>query len=332
MGLTRRHFLQTSAALAGTAALGGTAHAQGGKLPFRFAYSPISWKTDIEEAIKVGSRLGFPGVEPFRHNILNYLDRPLALKKIMDAHNIRMVTCSNGGGGNFTTNFYDPALIDKSVTDHIAFARTFIKPFGYCKHFKINMGPRPPGYDTNDEQIKRCADAMNRIGRETIKDGLKLAPHPHVNSLVQTQHEVDLLMKETDPAYVWMTADLAHLVLGGIVPEELFAKYWPRVAAIHYKSASTKLKGSRIVAVPRSGEEAGGHHWFRAMSDADSGGVDFPGIQKFLIQKNYTGWVTLDYDASMIHEGSTMEGLLTSEKKYMGDVLKVDLKANMSGS
>jgi hypothetical protein len=68
------------------------------------------------------------------------------------------------------------------------------------------------------------------------------------------------------------------------------------------------------------------------MSDEDSGGVDFPGIQKFLIEKNYTGWVTLDYDASMIHKGSTMEALLTSEKKYMADVLKVDLKANMSGS
>jgi hypothetical protein len=51
-----------------------------------------------------------------------------------------------------------------------------------------------------------------------------------------------------------------------------------------------------------------------------------------LIQKNYTGWVTLDYDASMIHEGSTMEALLQSEKKYMADVLKVDLKANMSGA
>ena len=330
MKFTRRHFLQTSAALAGTAAL--PAQAQTGKLPFRYAYSPISWKTDIEEAVRVGERLGFPGVEPFRHNILNYLDKPLALKKYMDDHHIRMVTCSNGGGGDFTTNFYDPALVDKSVKDHIAFARTFIKPFGYCKHFKINMGPRPKGYDTNDEQIKRCADAMNRIGKETIKDGLKLAPHPHVNSLVQTQHEVDLLMKETDPAYVGMTADLAHLVLGGLVPMEVLTTYWSRITSIHYKSAPTKLKGSRVVAVPRSGPEAGGHEWFRAMSDADSGGVDFPAIQKYLIQKNYTGWVTLDYDASMIHKGSTMEALLASEKKYMGDVLKVDLKANMSGT
>jgi inosose dehydratase len=194
------------------------------------------------------------------------------------------------------------------------------------------MGPRPKGYDTNHEQIKRCADAMNRIGKETIKEGLKLAPHPHVNSLVQSQHEVDLLMKETDPAYVGMTADLAHLVLGGLVPMEVLTTYWPRITSIHYKSAPTRLKGSRVVAVPRSGPEAGGHHWFRAMSDADSGGVDFPTVQKYLIQKNYTGWVTLDYDASMIHKGSTMEALLASEKKYMGDVLKVDLKANMNGA
>ena len=54
MTFTRRHFLQTSAALAATAALPAQAQAQaGGKLPFRYAYSPISWQTNIEEAIKV---------------------------------------------------------------------------------------------------------------------------------------------------------------------------------------------------------------------------------------------------------------------------------------
>jgi inosose dehydratase len=188
------------------------------------------------------------------------------------------------------------------------------------------MGPRPAGYDTNDEQIKRCADAMNRIGKETIKMGLKLAPHPHVNSLVQNQHEVDLLMKETDPAYVWLTADTSHLVLGGLVPMEVLTTYWPRIAAIHYKGAPTKLKGNRKVAVPRTGDDAGGHGWFRSMSGPDSGGVDFPAIQKYLVEKNYSGWVTLDYDASMIPKGSTMEALLAADKKYIIDVLKVDPK------
>lgn len=325
---TRRHFLVGTAALAAAGSLPATA----APLRFRYAYSAISWKEDIEEAVRVGEKLGFPGVEPFRHNIMRYIDRPLELKKFMDAHHIQMATCSNGGGGNFSSNFYDPALVDQSVKDHIAFARDFIQPFGYCKHFKMNMGPRPPGYDTNDEQIKRCAAAMNRIGKETIKMGLKLAPHPHVNSLVQTQHEVDILLAETNPEWVGLCADTAHLVLGGIDPMELFTKHWPRITSIHYKDAPTNLRGNRKVAVPRSGEEAGGHGWFRSLAGPDAGGVDFPTIQKFLIAKGYNNWVTLDFDASMIKPGGSMETLLLENKNYIINTLKVDPKENFRGA
>ena len=322
---TRRHFLQTSAALAGTTGLGlGVAQAK--PLSFRYGYSAISWGTNIEEAIKVGQRVGLPGIEPFRQNVVNYLDKPLALKKIMSDHGLTMVTCSNGGGPDFSGNFYDPAKVKKTISDHVKFVREFIVPFGYCDHFKMNMGSRPPGYDTTDENIKVCADALNQIGEQIIKMGIKLAPHPHVNSLVQTDHETRLLMKLTDPRYVWLTADTSHLVLGGLVPMEVLTTYWPRIAAIHYKGAPTKLKGNRKVAVPRTGEDAGGHGWFRSMSGPDSGGVDFPAIQKYLVEKNFKGWVTLDYDASMIPKGSTMEALLAADKKYIIDVLKVDPK------
>lgn len=328
MTFTRRHFLAATAA-----ATVLPAAAAPGKLPFRYAFSAISWETRVEEAIAVGQRLGFPGIEPFRQNVVNYLDKPLALKALMDAHDIRMATCSNGGGPNFSGNFFDPALADKTVADHIAFVRGFIKPFGYINHFKMNMGPRPAGYDTNDEQIKRCADSLNRIGREIIKDGIKLAPHPHVNSLVQTQHEVDLLMRETNPDWVWMTADCAHLVLGGLDPMEVLTTYWPRIAEVHYKDAPRKLRGNRTVAVPRSGPEAGGHGWFRAMTDSDAGGVDFPRVQKYLIDKKFSGWVTLDYDASMAeHSGKPMEALLAADKQYIVRTLGVDPKANFAGA
>jgi inosose dehydratase len=327
----RRHFLVGASALAGTAALGAAPAAAAGRLPFRYGFSAISWGTDVEEAIQVARRLGFPGIEPFRHNVVNYLGRPLALKALMDKNGVVMETCSNGGGPDFSGNFYDPSKAAKTVADHIKFARDFIKPFGYCNHFKMNMGGRPPGYEVSDDQIKQCAESLNKIGMETIKMGLKLAPHPHVGSLIQSQREVDLLMKETDPRYVWMTADLAHLVLGGLVPMEVLTTYWPRIAEIHYKGAPTRLKGNRKVAVPRSGPESGGHHWFRTMSGPDSGGVDFPAVQKYLIQKNYNGWVTLDYDASMIPAGSTMEKVLARDKQYIIDVLKVDAKANFTG-
>ena len=55
----------------------------------------------------------------------------------------------------------------------------------------------------------------------------------------------------------------------------------------------------------------------------DSGGVDFPRIQQFLIDHKYSGWVTLDLDASMI-EGKDMEETLKINIRYLTDVLGVN--------
>ena len=112
---TRRHFLQASSAFGaslGTCGLGATP-AAANPLPFRYAYSAVSWNTNIEEAIKVGQRLKMPGIEPFRDNVINYLDKPLVLKKMMDDAGLQMVTCSNGGGPDFSGNFFDPAKTPK---------------------------------------------------------------------------------------------------------------------------------------------------------------------------------------------------------------------------
>ncbi|HEY0266324.1 MAG TPA: TIM barrel protein, partial [Rhizomicrobium sp.] len=224
--MNRRHFLQTSTALAAVSALPAAAR----PLPFRFAYSAISYGTDIEEAIAVGQRIGLPGIEPFRQNVVNYLDRPLALKKIMDDHGLKMVTCSNGGGPDFSGDFHDPSVQAKTVADHIKLARDFILPFGYCNHFKMNCGGRPKDRETSDEDIKVCADSLNKIGMETIKFGIRLAPHPHVGSLIELEHETRRLMELTDPRYVWLTTDTSHLTLGGMDPLQIMKDYWPLVA------------------------------------------------------------------------------------------------------
>ncbi|HWX90976.1 MAG TPA: sugar phosphate isomerase/epimerase, partial [Rhizomicrobium sp.] len=191
-------------------------------------------------------------------------------------------------------------------------------------HFKMNNGGRPPGYDVSDEQIKVCADALNAIGKETIKFGIRLAPHPHVGSLIQNEHETRKLMELTDPQYVWLTTDTSHLTLGGMDPLQIMKDYWPRVAEVHYKDAPRHLRGNKVVAVPKTGPESGGHHWFRNLGGPDSAGVDFPAIQKFLIERNYKGWVTLDLDASMIPAGSNMEETIKGNLKYLVDVLHVD--------
>ena len=217
-------------ALAADAAQSSNWTAPAPDMRFRFACSAAAWNNNIEKAIAVTSRLGLPGLEPFRHDVVNYLDRPLALRKLFDDVGVSMVTCSNGGGPDFSGNFYDATKTAKSVADHIKFARDFIRMFGYCDHFKMNMGSRPPGGETTDEHIKIAADALNQIGEQTIKFGIRTAPHPHVGSLIETEHEVRALMALTDPRYVWIVTDTAHLTLGSMDSFQIIRDYWPRLA------------------------------------------------------------------------------------------------------
>ena len=150
MAFTRRHFIQTSTTALGSAALGATAltgalvgPAAAKPLPFRYGFSAISWETNIEEAIKVAQRLKMPGIEPFRQNVVNYLDKPLALKKLMDDAGVRMVTCSNGGGPDFSGNFFDPAKTPKTIKDHIKPGARFHQAVRLLRPFQDEQRPAP---------------------------------------------------------------------------------------------------------------------------------------------------------------------------------------------
>jgi inosose dehydratase len=316
--ISRRSFLELGA-LAALAS--GPVLAAGRRMPFRFGVSAASFGTNIEQAIQVAARVGLPGLEPFRDNVINYLDRPLELKKIFDAAGVTMITCSNGGP-HFSNDLTDPAKVPQTIKDHVAFARNFILPFGYCDHFKANPHGTVNGRPT-DDQLKIAAEAMNEIGRQTLEFGIKFSPHPHVGSLVETEHEVRTLLALTDPRYVFLVTDTAHLTLGGMDPLQIMKEYWPRITEVHYKDTAANLRGNKVLAVPTSGPQAGGHGWFRNLGGRDSGGVDFPAIQNFLLEKNYRGWITLDLDASMI-EGKDMEETIRINVKYLVDALGVD--------
>jgi len=343
---TRRHFIVTSSALAATPAMAAL-DPKDADIKFGTTGSIFGvWNKNGDMIKSANMRMmlmdikhyGLEGFEPYSDQAAPWYNKPQELKKLAKEIGVEIASVGDlpikpgtppapkpapGAAPNYA--WLGGEGKKKLIADMEACARDFLQPLG-VDHWKNNMGPRPPGYDTNDEQIKVCADALNQIGEQIIKMGVRLAPHPHVNSLVQTDHETHLLMKLTDPKYVWLTADTAHLTLGGMDPVAIIKEFWPRVTEIHYKDAPRHLRGSKVVAVPRTGDDAGGHGWFRNLNDKDGGGVDFPTIQKFLVAQNFKGWVVLDLDTSMIPKGSNMEEVLKGNIKYMVDVLNVDPK------
>ena len=170
-----------------------------------------------------------------------YRSNPRPLKKLFDDAGITLIDVSNGAKGQ-STNFIDPDQIPKTIADHVAFARDFLQPFG-ASVWKCNMGARPQG-GPSDDQLKRLADTLNEIGRQTIAMGIRMAPHPHIWGPMERERDVRRVMELTDPKYVWLTTDTGHLTLGGMDAVQIMSDYFPRIAEVHLKDTYAKYRGN----------------------------------------------------------------------------------------
>ncbi len=317
----RREFLAAAAALAAGCSQESAPEAAATTAPVskvRFAYSGFVWQDNIEEAIKTSAKWGFRGVEPFRQHIVKYLDDPAALRAQYDEAGIAMPTCSNGGP-NMRTDFIDPQNTAETIDDHFAFARDFLTHFD-CKHFKINVGRRPETA-TSDEQLKTMAETLTELGKRTADIGIRLAAHPHIWGPLERENEVEKVLELSDPQYVSIVADTAHLTLGGMDPVRIIRDHYDRVAALHFKDTEPKYRGY-TGPTPTQQE----HQKVNLYKVMGTGGVDFPAVYKVLTDHGYDGWVTMDYDPPREWEG-TIEDQISTNKKYLENVLGVQLSA-----
>jgi sugar phosphate isomerase/epimerase len=249
------------------------------------------WGNDVETVVTHAARLRFQGVEFFRRNVLPYIDSPghfMDLYHKVRQANLGFIDVANGGPG-MAENFIDPAKTPKTIAEHVAFARDLLAPT-HCDVWKITMGGRPADNIMTDDHLKTLADALNKIGEQTIKYGIRLAPHPHVWGPLEREHEVRRMFELTDPKYVWWTADTGHLVVGGMDPVKMIDDYFTRLAQVHLKDAPAKYKNNK--ATPTR-EDNAKETVFRNLG---KGVTDFPAVFKILRDRHFKGWVTFDLD------------------------------------
>ena len=300
-GLRRREFLSSAIAWSGlTAAAGVVGPTKAWGAASRRSLDPVNpdilfgttssiWgrQHDIVWAVKRIAALGLQGIEPYGDAIEKYRKNPIELKKIFDEAGITFIDASNGEMGQ-STNFIDPGEIPKTIADHVAFARDLLQPLG-SDHWKVNMGRRPPG-GPSDDQLKRLANTLNEIGRQTIAMGVRLSPHPHIWGPLERERDMRRAMELTDPKYVWMTADTGHLVLGGGDPAQIINDYFPRIAEVHLKDTYAKYRGNTSTPTEEEHRVASVYH------NLGGGGVDFPAVFKVLRDRHYKGWAIFDLD------------------------------------
>ncbi len=93
------------------------------------------------ESVSLIAKHGLPGVEPYRSGLTAWLDKPQALKALLDEHGMRLITASNGGLGQ-SMAFIDPSKRRETIADHVAFCGRLPRLILKCVQPKIFRKPR----------------------------------------------------------------------------------------------------------------------------------------------------------------------------------------------
>jgi sugar phosphate isomerase/epimerase len=84
---------------------------------------------------------------------------------------------------------------------------------------------------------KQAAETFNRAGAESLKSGIQLGYHNHVEEFqaIEGKLPYDILLSEADPKLLKMEMDLGWAHEAGVDPLKYFAKYPGRFALVHVK-------------------------------------------------------------------------------------------------
>ncbi|MDT0322948.1 sugar phosphate isomerase/epimerase family protein [Streptomyces millisiae] len=141
-------------------------------------------------------------------------------------------------------------------------------------------------------EARRLAVPFHEVGRAARRAGIRFGLHTESHSAMWLERDIDLFMLATDPCYVGLCPDAAHIVLGGGDPVAVASRHAGRLVSAHWKDAVSAMPWD----VP-DGEDVHARHreYFRVPG---RGVVDWPRWAAELAGAGLTTPVLLEIDAS----------------------------------
>jgi len=291
---SRRTFLKRALTLTVTSGtnFGWGRRAEASQLANPIGYATISWSQNrFNEALETISSLGFAGIQmlgwakdAYRGGRASELSEQLKRLKLQPA----ALSCSKVK--------LDPArLQDESgqVREYAA----FLKGLGGF-HLQVTDGGRPDGKYSRSE-MKAFGASLNDLGKTAEEFGLTLGYHPHFGTLGETREGLKRVLEATDPRYVKLIADVAHLVLGGSDPAEVIRAYHERLSFVHLKDVRKDVaelaRANRALVRSRA-------YYF---CEIGRGAVDFHAVLHAL--RGFQGWLIVELDGNEVPPGGPGE-------------------------
>jgi inosose dehydratase len=136
------------------------------------------------------------------------------------------------------------------------------------------------------ENTHKVAD----LARERFR--LKLAFHPHVDTHVEYEEQIEAFLAQTDPERVGLCLDTGHHAYRGGDPVAFMRRHQKRIPYLHLKNVDPKIQREvelkRIPLVSAVGMGVFCEPW--------QGLVDFIAFRDLLREIKYSGWAIVEQD------------------------------------
>ncbi len=147
--------------------------------------------------------------------------------------------------------------------------------------------------ELDNDAWKRLVDKVNEVTRITKEEyGLQTVFHPHVETHVEYEHQIERLMDDTDPSTVLFCLDTGHHAYRGGDPVSFMRKHHQRIPYLHLKSVDRDkqqtVETEGTTSAPAVGEGVFCEPW--------TGAVDFDAFRDVLQEIDYCGFAIVEQD------------------------------------
>ena len=158
-------------------------------------------------------------------------------------------------------------------------------------YFDLSSGEQVAASRLDDEGWSRLIETTSKAA-ETARDrlGLRFAFHPHCDSHVETEEQIELLLDQTEPGLVSLCLDTGHHAYSAGDPVPFFRKHHERIIYLHLKDVDgEKLKRVKAERIPMVQACQMG-----VFCEQKDGVVDFEALSEVLRNVGFDGWATVE--------------------------------------
>ncbi len=265
-------------------------------MSIKLGIAPIAWSNDdmpelggettLEQCLSEASKAGFSGIESggkFPKNSKDLLPK-------LNKENLEL--CSG---------WYGATLLKNSPKEEFALMRQQLDLFKDCNapcmvfaevtnsvqgDPKIPLSKRPR---LSNDDWKTLTSRINEIGKMMIDEGMPIAYHHHMGTVIETENETKRLIENTHDS-VKLLIDTGHMLFAKGNSIKLAEDFSERLIHVHCKDIRKDVLEKSLK------EDSTFRQAFLdgAFTVPGDGCIDYEPFLKVLFKKNYKGWLVVE--------------------------------------